>query len=218
MRTIFLVLAAFLLTWIPMLVLALLEMIRHLGGLGSWTPPHWLYVFAMWSMCAGSVTYPILYGIYNRAIRKELRLCLSCSGGLNAKKWRNVNHFYHHGGSGHGGGGQRRGSKWSNYSGPFQHQSFISFHGRPSNIKVGTTNFCYCPSNFSRWIILFLCRIRSPAAERDFGGGNSGRFGGRGGGSSGQHGPARADGIADGLAGWNERHQRGQVDYASPEI
>jgi hypothetical protein len=117
MRTIFLVLAAFLLTWIPMLVLALLEMIRYLGGLGSWTPPHWLYVFAMWSMCAGSVTYPILYGIYNRAIRKELRICLSCSGGLNTKKWRNVNHFYQHGGSGHG-GGQRRGSKWSNYSGP----------------------------------------------------------------------------------------------------
>lgn len=100
----------------------------------------------------------------------------------------------------------------------FNIKAFISFHGRPSNIKVGTTNFCYCPSNFSRWIILFLCRIRSPAAERDFGGGYSGRFGGRGGGSSGQHGPARADGIADGLAGWNERHQRGQVDYASPEI
>lgn len=114
MRTIFLVLAAFLLTWIPMLVLALLEMIGYWGGLGSWTPPHWLYVFAMWSMCAGSVTYPILYGIYNRAIRKELRICLSCSGGLNTKKWRNVNHFYHHGGS--SGAGQRRGSKWSNYS------------------------------------------------------------------------------------------------------
>ncbi|XP_057372606.1 G-protein coupled receptor 161-like [Daphnia carinata] len=114
MRTIFLVLAAFLLTWLPMLVLALLDMIRYLGGLGAWTPPQWLYVFAMWSMCAGSVTYPILYGIYNRAIRKELRLCLSCSGGLNTKKWRNVNHFYHHGGS--TGAGQRRGSKWSNYS------------------------------------------------------------------------------------------------------
>ena len=131
MRTIFLVLAAFLLTWIPMLVLALLEMIRYLGGLGNWTPPHWLYVFAMWSMCAGSVTYPILYGIYNRAIRKELRICLSCSGGLNTKKWRTVNHFYHHGGSGHGGHGggigQRRGSKWSNYSGPSKPPLFCFF-------------------------------------------------------------------------------------------
>ena len=105
MRTVFMVLAAFLLTWLPMLVLALLDMIQWLGGLGDWSPPQWLYIFAMWSMCAGSVTYPILYGIYNRAIRKELRLCLSCSGGI--KNWRN-NHFH---------GSQRRGSKWSNYSG-----------------------------------------------------------------------------------------------------
>lgn len=105
MRTVFMVLAAFLLTWIPMLVLALLDMIQWLGGLGDWSPPQWLYIFAMWSMCAGSVTYPILYGIYNRAIRKELRLCLSCSGGI--KNWRN-NHFH---------GSQRRGSKWSNCSG-----------------------------------------------------------------------------------------------------
>lgn len=100
-----------------MLVLALLEMVRYFGGLGSWTPPQWLYVFAMWSMCAGSVTYPILYGIYNRAIRKELRLCLSCSGGIHpSKKWRSVNHFY---GGGGNAAGQRRGSKWSNYSGPY---------------------------------------------------------------------------------------------------
>ena len=127
MRTIFLVLAAFLLTWLPMLVLALLDMLGPLGGLGSWTPPQWLYVFAMWSMCAGSVTYPILYGIYNRAIRKELRLCLSCSGGLNPKKWRNVNHFYGSsgGGGGSGAGGQRRGSKWSNYSGPLTLRVYI---------------------------------------------------------------------------------------------
>ena len=125
MRTIFLVLAAFLLTWLPMLVLALLDMLGPLGGLGSWTPPQWLYVFAMWSMCAGSVTYPILYGIYNRAIRKELRLCLSCSGGLNPKKWRNVNHFYGSSGGGSGAGGQRRGSKWSNYSGPLTLRVYI---------------------------------------------------------------------------------------------
>lgn len=120
MRTIFFVLAAFLLTWLPMLVLALLDMIRYLGGLGSWSPPSWLYVFAMWSMCAGSVTYPILYGIYNRAIRKELRLCLSCSGGINPKNWRHsVHQFYGGGANGYGvyGGGQRRGSKWSTYSG-----------------------------------------------------------------------------------------------------
>lgn len=116
MRTIFLVLAAFLLTWMPMLVLALLDMIHSLGGLGSWKPPAWLYVFAMWSMCAGSVTYPILYGIYNRAIRKELRLCLSCSsGGSHAKGWRSVHQFY---GPEGGARGQRRGSKWSTYSGP----------------------------------------------------------------------------------------------------
>merc|ERR1711911_227905 len=54
-------------------------------------------------MCAGSVTYPILYGIYNRVIRKELCLFLSWS----PKNWR-MKHFYTE---------QRRGSKWSNYSG-----------------------------------------------------------------------------------------------------
>lgn len=115
MRTIFLVLAAFLLTWIPMLVLALLDMIGGLGGLpSSWTevPPTWLYVFAMWSMCAGSVTYPILYGIYNRAIRKELRLCLTCSPKTWRGRHRRGSHYY-----GSGQGGQRRGSKWSTYSG-----------------------------------------------------------------------------------------------------
>jgi len=102
MRTIFLLLAAFLLTWIPMVVLAILDMVHAFRGPTGWIPPAWLYIFAMWSMCAGSVTYPILYGIYNRAIRKELRLCLSWS----PKKWR-MNHFYNE---------QRRGSKWSNYS------------------------------------------------------------------------------------------------------
>lgn len=116
MRTIFLVLAAFLLTWIPMLVLALLEMIGRLGGLaGGWTPPPWFRVFSMWSMCAGSVTYPILYGIYNRAIRKELRLCLSCS----PKTWRRRNSHFYSSQSGGGAHQQRRGSKWSTYSGNY---------------------------------------------------------------------------------------------------
>lgn len=117
MRTIFLVLAAFLLTWLPMLVLALLDMVHSMGaGLGpAWRTPPWLYVFAMWSMCAGSVTYPILYGIYNRAIRKELRLCLSCSSAAQSKGWRSVHQFYGADGVGRG---QRRGSKWSTYSGP----------------------------------------------------------------------------------------------------
>merc|ERR550534_1213770 len=102
MRTIFLVLAAFLLTWIPMVVLAVLDMIHTFGGATGWNPPTWLYMTAMWSMCAGSVTYPILYGIYNRVIRKELCLFLSWS----PKNWR-MKHFYTE---------QRRGSKWSNYS------------------------------------------------------------------------------------------------------
>ena len=103
MRTIFLVVAAFLLTWFPMLVLALLDVVSSAARL-DWTPPGWLHVFAMWSMCAGSVTYPILYGMYNRAIRKELRLCLSWS----PANWPLAHHLY---------AGQRRGSKWSNYSG-----------------------------------------------------------------------------------------------------
>lgn len=103
MRTIFLVLAAFLLTWIPMVVLAVLDMVHTFGGTTGWIPPTWLYMMAMWSMCAGSVTYPILYGIYNRVIRKELQLFLS----WNPKSWR-MKHFYKE---------QRRGSKWSNYSG-----------------------------------------------------------------------------------------------------
>ena len=121
MRTIFLVLAAFLLTWIPMLILALLEMSLWLGGAGSmggWTIPTWFHVFAMWSMCSGSVTYPILYGIYNRAIRKELRLCLTCSPKSWRSRRRRGSHFYNNSQS--GGGSQhhqRRGSKWSTYSG-----------------------------------------------------------------------------------------------------
>jgi len=97
-----LVLAAFLLTWIPMVVLAVMDMVHTFGGATEWIPPTWLYMMAMWSMCAGSITYPILYGIYNRVIRKELCLFLSWS----PKNWR-MKHFYNE---------QRRDSKWSNYS------------------------------------------------------------------------------------------------------
>lgn len=55
LRTIFLVVAAFLLTWLPMLVLALTDVVVVLARL-DWTPPDWLDVAAMWSMCAGSTS------------------------------------------------------------------------------------------------------------------------------------------------------------------
>ena len=102
MRTVFLVVAAFLVTWLPMLVLALLQLVLDLAGL-NWKSPAWLYVVAMWSLCAGSLTYPIIYGMYNRAIRKELRLCLSWS----PSRWMTRYH------------GQRRGSRRSNLSGNY---------------------------------------------------------------------------------------------------
>lgn len=105
MQTIFLVVAAFLLTWLPMTILAVMDIVVAVGPITSWTPPGWLHTLAMWSLCSGSVTYPILYGVYNRAIRKELRLCLSWS----APAWRSSQVYRN----------QRSGSTWSNYSGGF---------------------------------------------------------------------------------------------------
>jgi len=108
--------ADFLLTGILMLVLALLEIIRYLSGLGSWTSLLSLrlcHVVHLRRKCYLPDTLRHLYtiGPFPRKSSLEGWLCLSCSDGLNTKNWRNVYLFYHHGGSGHGGGGQRRGSK-----------------------------------------------------------------------------------------------------------
>lgn len=79
-RTICVVMGAFLVTWAPYVVMAVVE-----ASCGYQCLPQWFLVFATWMMYFSMVGYPVVYGLYNRSIRKEIRTCL-CPPGAKAKK------------------------------------------------------------------------------------------------------------------------------------
>lgn len=79
-RTISIVLGAFLLTWIPYVTMAASELTYgHALVDRRWK------VLATWLMYSGAISYPLVYGVYNRLIRKEIRSCV-CRPGAKARR------------------------------------------------------------------------------------------------------------------------------------
>lgn len=79
--TIIIVIGAFVITWLPVTVLALIESVC-----GYDCSPKWFQVSSTWLMFSASVSYPVVYGVYNRAIRKEMLALLYHPNVKNAMK------------------------------------------------------------------------------------------------------------------------------------
>ncbi|XP_076044347.1 uncharacterized protein LOC143027151 isoform X4 [Oratosquilla oratoria] len=73
-RTVCVVVGAQLVTWLPFTALAVIEAIA--GPRHPHILPYWTRACAVLLLYGSSVFYPIVYGLYNRTIRKELRACL----------------------------------------------------------------------------------------------------------------------------------------------
>ncbi|KAK7067750.1 hypothetical protein SK128_006436 [Halocaridina rubra] len=72
--TVLVVMGAHILTWGPYTVMAVAEAI--LGRERLLLLPHWVTVTCTLLLFTASVFYPVVYGLYNRNIRKELLACL----------------------------------------------------------------------------------------------------------------------------------------------
>ncbi|XP_066947270.1 uncharacterized protein [Macrobrachium rosenbergii] len=72
--TVFVVMGAHLVTWGPYTCMAIAEAILGRGRLQSLPP--WVMVTCTLLLFTASVFYPIVYGLYNRNIRKEVLTCL----------------------------------------------------------------------------------------------------------------------------------------------
>lgn len=115
-RTICVVVGAFLVTWIPCVTMAILDI-----ACGSSCVGGAFRVIALWLLYASSVSYPIVYGVYNRSIRKEIVAYL-CPPNSKVKK-----------------GLPRRNSRRLSFSGSlFDYAPFRS-RGTASSVSVRTS-------------------------------------------------------------------------------
>ncbi|GAB6025131.1 hypothetical protein CHUAL_010556 [Chamberlinius hualienensis] len=79
--TIIIVIGAFVITWLPFTISALMD-----SFCGYECSPKWFQVSSTWLMYSASVSYPVVYGVYNRAIRKEMLAWLFHPNVKNAMK------------------------------------------------------------------------------------------------------------------------------------
>ncbi|CAL4091264.1 unnamed protein product, partial [Meganyctiphanes norvegica] len=73
-RTVLVVVGTHVLTWLPYSLMAVTE--AALGSAHSDLMPRWIRVSTLLLLFLASVFHPIVYGLYNRSIRKEVRYCL----------------------------------------------------------------------------------------------------------------------------------------------
>nr|XP_045617149.1 uncharacterized protein LOC123769845 isoform X1 [Procambarus clarkii]XP_045617150.1 uncharacterized protein LOC123769845 isoform X1 [Procambarus clarkii]XP_045617151.1 uncharacterized protein LOC123769845 isoform X1 [Procambarus clarkii]XP_045617152.1 uncharacterized protein LOC123769845 isoform X1 [Procambarus clarkii]XP_045617153.1 uncharacterized protein LOC123769845 isoform X1 [Procambarus clarkii]XP_045617154.1 uncharacterized protein LOC123769845 isoform X1 [Procambarus clarkii] len=73
-RTVCVVVGTHVFTWAPYSALAVAEAV--LGQERSSLVPHWVTVTSTLLLFTASVFYPIIYGLYNRSIRKEIVACV----------------------------------------------------------------------------------------------------------------------------------------------
>ncbi|XP_050729097.1 uncharacterized protein LOC127004908 isoform X2 [Eriocheir sinensis] len=82
-RTVCVVVGTHVFTWAPYTALAVVEAI--LGPKHTHLIPHWVTVTSTLLLFTASVFYPIIYGLYNRSIRKEVLACV-CPGSSRARR------------------------------------------------------------------------------------------------------------------------------------
>ncbi|KAG0724915.1 G-protein coupled receptor 161 [Chionoecetes opilio] len=82
-RTVCVVVGTHVFTWAPYTALAVVEAI--LGPQRTHLIPHWATVTSTLLLFTASVFYPIVYGLYNRSIRKEVLACV-CPSSSRARR------------------------------------------------------------------------------------------------------------------------------------
>ncbi|XP_047479147.1 uncharacterized protein LOC125032147 isoform X2 [Penaeus chinensis] len=87
-RTVCVVVGAHVFTWAPYSLMAVAEAV--LGVERVSILPHWIRVTSTLLLFTASVFYPIVYGLYNRSIRKEVVTCL-CPSSSRARRRGSLN-------------------------------------------------------------------------------------------------------------------------------
>nr|XP_027217368.1 G-protein coupled receptor 161-like [Penaeus vannamei] len=87
-RTVCVVVGAHVFTWAPYSLMAVAEAV--LGVERVSVLPHWIRVTSTLLLFTASVFYPIVYGLYNRSIRKEVVTCL-CPSSSRARRRGSLN-------------------------------------------------------------------------------------------------------------------------------